>query len=79
MPTTDLNNLIEEKLNHYARKITEAGAKTDEHAFGELSFYLSLRRVMTGKATMQDVGLMDAINDTLANLGRIEEGKVFYK
>ena len=79
MPKIDLNNLVEEKTNHYARKITEGGAKTDEHAFGELSFYLALRRVTTGKATMQDIGMMDAINDTLEQLGVIEAGKVFYK
>jgi hypothetical protein len=35
--------------------------------------------VLSDKATPQDVGLIDAINDTLQELGILEKGKTFYK
>ncbi|NEQ10620.1 MAG: hypothetical protein F6K37_33290 [Moorea sp. SIO4E2] len=75
----NLNDLIEEKLNYYAQKIVSGGSKTDEMAVGEITFYVALRRVVNGKGTRQDVGMMDAINDTLQSLGLVEEGKTFYK
>ena len=42
-------------------------------------FFAALRRVQLGKETMQDMGMMDAINDTMIELGLIEEGVLFYK
>ncbi|NET85923.1 MAG: hypothetical protein F6J94_29760 [Moorea sp. SIO1F2] len=75
----NLNDLIEEKLNSYAQKIVSGGSKTDEIAVGEITFYIALRRVVNGKGTLQDLGMMDAINDTLQTLGLVEEGKTFYK
>ncbi len=57
----------------------EGGAKVDEIAFGELTFYVALRRVQQGKGTMQDIGIMDAINDTMQTLGLIESNVLFYK
>ena len=75
----NLNDLIEEKLNYYAQKIVSGGSKTDEMAVGEITFYVALRRVVNGKGTLQDIGMMDAINDTLQSLGLLEEGKTFYK
>ena len=74
----DLTNFIEEKLNKYAKDVIESGAKADEHALGELTFYMTLRRVISGNATMQDVGMMDAINDTLQRLGLVESRAAFY-
>jgi hypothetical protein len=74
-----LETFIEEKLNEYANKIIKGGEKSDELALGEISFYLSLRRAIGGKATTQDLGLLDAINDTLQELGIIGAGKLFYK
>lgn len=75
----DLINFIEEKLNVYAKKMLEGGAKFDEIAFGELTFYVALRRVQQDKGTMQDIGMMDAINDTMQKLGLIKPGALFYK
>ena len=75
----NLNDLIEEKLNHYAQKIVSGGSKTDEMAVGEITFYVALRRVVNKQGTLQDLGMMDAINDTLQTLGLVEEGKTFFK
>ena len=38
---------------------------------------MSLRRLLDGKANYQDIGLMDAINDTLQDLGIVETKKPF--
>jgi hypothetical protein len=75
----ELKEFIETKLNEYAQKIVKGSEKSDELAFGQISFYLSLRRVLSGKATIQDVGMMDAINDTLQTMGIVGEGETFYK
>lgn len=52
-------------------------AKRDEHALGELSFYLALRRMINQTANAQDIGLFDAINDTLQAKGLISSKQVF--
>lgn len=70
---------IEQKLNFYAQKIIDSSAKVDEHALGELVFYMALRRILSGRATIQDIGMMDAINDTLQEAGIIEGHQTFYK
>jgi hypothetical protein len=75
----DLEKLVEDKINESATKIIKGGAGTDDVAFGKLTFYLALRRVQQKKATAEDVGLLDAINDTLQALGVLEQGKTFYK
>jgi hypothetical protein len=75
----DLKRHAETKLNQYAQKIIDGGVKTDDHAFGELTFYISLQRVLSGSASRQDLGMMDAINDTLQELGLVERGKTFFK
>ncbi|ELS04478.1 hypothetical protein Xen7305DRAFT_00042120 [Xenococcus sp. PCC 7305] len=74
-----LEKFIEDKLNQYAKTIIDKSTKSDEHALGELTFYMSLRRVTTGKATPQDIGMMDAINDTLQEKGIIDEKSTFLK
>lgn len=75
----ELSTFVEDKLNDYAAVIIKGNQRRDEYALGELNFYMSLRRVLAGKATMQDVGLMDAINDTLVEFGVLENGKTFYE
>jgi hypothetical protein len=75
----ELSQHIEQKLNQYAKSIQDSGAKLDELALGQMFFYMALRRVLTGRATPQDIGLMDAINDTLQVLGLVEPTKTFYK
>lgn len=75
----NLSDYIETQLNEHAQKIVTRSQRSDEMALGELTFYMALRRVLSGQATMQDMGLMDAINDTLQQLGRVEKGETFYK
>lgn len=75
----DMNEFIEKKLNNYAEHIIKGSSKPDELALGEMVFYMALRRLINGKATMQDLGMMDAINDTLEEKGLIASGQIFYK
>jgi hypothetical protein len=75
----DIAPFVEEKINTFARKILEGGAKVDEHALGELLFYITLRRVLSGKGTPQDLGLVDAVNDTLQQKGIVKPGTTFLK
>ena len=39
---------------------------------------MSLRVVLEGKANYQDIGLLDAINNTLQDLGIVETKKTFF-
>lgn len=75
----ELAAMVEEKLNQYADRITEGGMQVDEHALGELTFYMALRRAVSGKATAQDLGMLDAVNDTLQELGLVDSATTFYK
>ena len=71
----NLNEMASKQINTYAQKIITGGDKADEVAFGKINFYAVLRRVANNQATLQDLGMLDAINDTLQTLGFIEEGK----
>tara|TARA_A100001011_G_scaffold372903_1_gene431773 strand:- start:332 stop:565 length:234 start_codon:yes stop_codon:yes gene_type:complete len=74
-----MEKFVEDKINHYAKSIIEDSHKKDAHSFGELSFYMALRRVVKGEATREDLGMMDAVNDTLQEMGVISEGDTFTK
>ena len=39
---------------------------------------MSLRAVLQGKSNYQDIGLLDAINNTLQDLGIVETKKTFF-
>ncbi|WP_426142981.1 hypothetical protein [Pseudomonas sp. DWP3-1-2] len=78
MLETEFKALIEERINHAAQRITSSkNAKFDDVAFGKLGFYLSLRRVINGTSSAQDIGLFDAINDTLQALKLLDSDETF--
>ena len=66
-------------MNTYALDIIDKGDRFDQLSMGEISFYMSLRSVLKVNATKQDIGLMDAVNDTLQALEIIETNETFYK
>ncbi|MDA8654089.1 hypothetical protein N9M50_03030 [Alphaproteobacteria bacterium] len=72
-----MNSFVEKKINYYAQAIVDGSDKRDAHAMGELTFYMALRRTMKGEATIQDVGMMDAVNDVLQEIGVVFEGATF--
>ncbi len=75
----NLQQFVEDKINHYAQMIANHKDKADELAMGQLSFYMAFRRVLKGEASTQDLGMMDAINDVLQKKGIVEKGSTFYK
>jgi hypothetical protein len=75
----NLDTYLEEKINYYANMIVDHSTRADEVALGHLTFYMSLRRAVNGKASMQDVGLLDAINDLLQAKGLVGAEETFYK
>ncbi|MDB6145241.1 MAG: hypothetical protein JWP80_4285 [Pseudomonas sp.] len=75
----ELNQYVDQRIAENEAKLTDASAKNDEMANAKLAFYRSLKRVLEKKATMTDVGTMDAINDLLQQLGLVPASKTFYK
>ncbi len=75
----ELLTFVDTKINTYAQMILDGKDRADDLALGELNLYLALRRTLKGTATMQDVGMMDAINDVLQHEGLIKDGETFYK
>ena len=76
----DLKKYTDDNLHKYAQKIANVTSqKIDEHALGKVEFFMALRRILDGKGNYHDIGLMDAINDTLQDLGIIDSKSTFYK
>ena len=76
----DLKKYTDDNLHKYAQKIANVTSqKIDEHSLGKVKFFFALRRILDGKANFEDIGLMDAINDTLQELGIVDSKKTFYK
>ena len=72
-----MKSFVESKINDYAQAILDGSDKRDAHAMGELHFYMALRRILKGDGTVQDIGMMDAVNDTLQEIGIVFEGATF--
>ena len=69
MNDSDFAAFVEEQINKAAQKIIDSRSQRyDEHSHGKLSYLLSLRRVISRKATAEDLGRQDAINDVLQAL-----------
>lgn len=73
----NMEAFVEAKINEYAQKIIDGSDKRDAHAMGELEFYMAFRRILKGDGTAQDMGLMDAVNDTLQEMGVVASGTSF--
>jgi hypothetical protein len=56
----DLCLFAEDQITHYAREIVAGGPKLDEHAVGEMLFYIAMRRALMSQRP-QDLSLMDAV------------------
>lgn len=80
----DFLKFIEDKINGYAQRVAEKPDRADRSAMGELNFYVALRNVVKGNPdprdmpSLRDLGLIDAVNDTLIHLDIIPRKKKFY-
>ena len=74
-----LKAFVEEQLNIAAKKIIDKGDKTDEISSGKIDFFIALRSALSGDLDKRELGLLDAVNDTLQHLNLIDGKKTFYK
>lgn len=78
MFTTSFTTFIEEQINLAEQKLHNGkSARLDDVAFGKLGFYLALRRVLEGTSTAEDLGLIEAVNDTLQALKLLDNDETF--
>ncbi|MFV3379279.1 MULTISPECIES: hypothetical protein [Pseudomonas] len=78
MNDSDFAAFVEEQINKAAQKIIDSRSQRyDEHSHGKLSYLLSLRRVISRKATAEDLGRQDAINDVLQALEIIKPNETY--
>ncbi|WP_254875955.1 thioredoxin family protein [Pseudomonas viridiflava] len=71
-----LFRFIEEQINLAAQRvITKKSAQLDDIAYGKLGVFLGLRRTLQNDATAQDIGMLDAMNDSLQCLGVLDKGE----
>lgn len=78
MTATDLIEFVETQINETSQKIIDQKLSArDELSFGKLSFYFAMRRHLNGRKTVQDIGLFDAINDSLQHMGIVAAGSTF--
>ena len=78
MKNSDFAAFVEEQINKAAQKIVDSSSQRyDEHSHGKLSYLLSLRRIISKKATAEDLGRQDAINDVLQALDIIKPNETY--
>jgi len=68
---------IETQINRSAQHLIDKGDKQDSVSYGKLTAYLAIRRALSKEATLEDIGLLDAFNDTLQHLGLIDSNATF--
>ncbi|PHN32332.1 hypothetical protein [Pseudomonas sp. ICMP 561] len=78
MFTTPFTTFVEEQIAQAEQKLyTGKSARLDDVAYGKLGFYLALRRVLEGTSTSEDLGLIEAVNDTLQALQLLDGDETF--
>ncbi|ALU63252.1 hypothetical protein ACA40_22060 [Pseudomonas syringae pv. lapsa] len=74
MSNTELTAFVEERVTRAQQTLADGKvSKLDDVATGKLSVFLPLQRVLQGTGTPQDLGVLDAINDTLQSLKILED------
>ncbi|OUM04621.1 thiol reductase thioredoxin [Pseudomonas syringae] len=78
MLKTEFAKFVEEQIK-LAEKILADGkvSERDDFAEGKLTFFCARHRILQGEKIKQDVGTLDAINDSLQALGILESEETF--
>ncbi|WP_025424396.1 hypothetical protein [Sodalis praecaptivus] len=79
MTNETLKEFIERQINTAAQRIIDKGNKLDEVSSGKVDFFIALRSALNGDLDKRELGLLNAINDTLQHLQLIDSKKTFYK
>ncbi|MBC3209621.1 hypothetical protein HU755_22695 [Pseudomonas sp. SWRI111] len=69
MKKAELEQYLEEKINDNARIILKEDMVHDGAALGEMQLYFCLRRIFNKKATLEDIGVLRAVNNLLRVIG----------
>ena len=78
MSNTHFKAFVEEQIRLSTQKMASTqSARLGDVAYGRLGFYLALRRIVEGTSTSEDLGLMDAVNDTLQALKLLDKDETF--
>lgn len=73
MSNTELTAFVEQRVTLAQQTLADGKvSKLDDIATGKLSVFLPLQRALQGTGTPQDLGVLDAINDTLQALKILE-------
>lgn len=75
---TEFAAFVEEQIALAGEILADAKvSKRDYMSGGKLSVFLALHRVLQGKPTEQDLGMLDAINDSLQSLQILNSKETF--
>ncbi len=78
MSKADFEAFVETQINQAAQNVvSKKSSRLDDVAFGKLGFYLAMRRAINGTASSEDLGLLDAINDSLQTLKLLDSDETF--
>lgn len=70
---------VETQLNIAAQNIIDKGDKVDEISSGKIDFFIALKSALNDNLDKRELGLLDAVNDTLQHLQLVEKDKTFYR
>ncbi|RON53211.1 hypothetical protein [Pseudomonas frederiksbergensis] len=69
MNKVELNDYLETMIHVKSKVIVERRMLDGSAALGELTMYYCLRRILKGKATLQDMGVLHAVSNMLQVAG----------
>ncbi|RVD77227.1 hypothetical protein [Pseudomonas koreensis] len=69
MNRAELEDYLEVKINEKAKVILDENMVHDGAALGEMQLYFCMRRILNKRATLEDVGVLRAMNNLMQVLG----------
>ncbi|MCE1116746.1 MULTISPECIES: hypothetical protein [Pseudomonas] len=75
MTKAELEKFVQVKIDEKANIILNERVTHDDAAFGELRIYSCLRRILNGKANLEDIGVLHAVNDLIQAMGIMAPGE----
>ncbi|MEN5304707.1 hypothetical protein [Pseudomonas sp. TWI628] len=73
MDKESLSKFLEAKIDKAAQNICNLKDRQDHFAYGQLQFFIGLRRALNPSRTDADRGLLDAVDDVLVELKLIKQ------
>ncbi|MBK5549954.1 MULTISPECIES: hypothetical protein [unclassified Pseudomonas] len=72
MNKVDLTDYLETMIHVKSKAIVERRMLDGSAALGELTIYYCLRRILNNKATLQDIGVLHAVNHLMQVVGLLD-------